>query len=277
MNTLKNNYGPWAVIAGASQGIGEAFAEECAAAGLHLLLIARGEERLRELARKIAEDYSVKTRVLPLNLSGEDILNSVEQAVSDLDIGLLIYNATFPAPGSFEKTSLSDHIMLLNTNCRGQAMLIHCFLKRFLARSGENRPSEKGRRSGIILMSSLGGFQGSPYLAHYGASKAYTLALGEGLWYEYRERGIDVLTCCPGAVDTPNFRESLNGAPPPAFLPVLSPRRVARETLRGLGRKPLIVPGGIQKAAAFLMRRLLGRKTAVKLFGKETERLYRRR
>jgi hypothetical protein len=256
------------VIAGASQGIGEAFAEECAAAGLNLLLIARREEKLKELAHSLEEDYSIKTRILSLDLSGEDILNPMEEAISDLDIGLLIYNATFPAPGTFHKTSLTDHLKLLETNCRGEILLVHYFLNRFLERSN------KDRRSGIVLMSSFGGFQGSPYLTHYGASKAYTLALGEGLWYEYRDRGIDVLTCCPGAVDTPNFRESLNGAPPPAFPPVLPPVRVAREALRCLGRKPLVVPGRLQKAAAFLMRRLLSRKTAMKLFGKETERLY---
>lgn len=292
---MKHTYGPWAVIAGASQGIGKAFAEECAAAGLNLLLIARGAEKLKELARSLEEDYSIKTRILSLDLSGEDILSHVEKAVSDLDIGLLIYNATFPAPGTFHNTSLTDHLKLLDTNCRGEVLLVHYFLNRFLKRtrgerisgrtgtpettdttgnSGADQRHHHDRRSGIVLMSSFGGFQGSPYLAHYGASKAYTLALGEGLWYEYRDRGIDVLTCCPGAVDTPNFRESLNGASPPAFPPVLSPRRVAREALRCLGRKPVVVPGRLQKAVAFFMRRILNGKTAVKLFGKETERIY---
>jgi short-subunit dehydrogenase len=127
-------------------------------------------------------------------------------------------------------------------------------------------------RGGIVLMSSLAGTQGTAYVATYAATKAFNLVLGEGLWDELRDRGVDVLACRAGATRTPAYVSS-NPAPGPA--PVMEARPVAVAALDALGKGPSMVPGVLNGAVAFLMQRLMPRRAAVATMGKATRKMYR--
>lgn len=118
-------------------------------------------------------------------------------------------------------------------------------------------------------MSSLTAFQGSPFLATYGATKAFNLVLGEGLWFELRSRGVDVLACAAGATRTPGFlRASPDGEPG-----MIEPAQVVEEALGSLGRSGVMIPGRFNRFASFLMRRILPRGTAVGILGNRTRNL----
>jgi short-subunit dehydrogenase len=150
---------------------------------------------------------------------------------------------------------------VLDVNCRGPIVLAHTLGLPMAARG----------RGGLILMSSLAGTQGSPHISTYAASKAFNLVLGEGLWDELGKRGVDVLTCRAGATRTPNYVAS---KPRSAGAPVMEPRVVAAEAIAALGRKPSMIPGLANRAAALFMG-VLPRRAAIRLMGNATRKMYR--
>jgi short-subunit dehydrogenase len=275
-------YGPWALVAGASAGLGASFAERLASRGMNLVLVARRAEVLATLADRLTKQYAVTVRPIMLDLAEDDLSEKLAPFVAGLDIGLLVCNATFPAIGEFLAQPLDAHTRLIEINCRAPVTLVHMFAATMRDRtrlrpSGATRTgtaTDTGMRSGIILMSSLTAFQGTPLLAHYGASKAYILALGEGLAYELAKEDIDLLVCCPGATRTENYLESIPAGADTSRIPVMEPSDVAERTLRALGRKTVFIPGGFNKAASFFLRRILSRKTAVRIMASNAERMY---
>ena len=126
----------------------------------------------------------------------------------------------------------------------------------------------KRGRGGILLMSSLAGTQGSPFIAHYGATKAWNTVMAEGLWGELREHGVDVLVCRAGATLTPKYLKDSGGGSRAAYIPEMEPKDVATEALTALGRTPSMVPGRANRFVASLMQRLLPRRTAIVLMGR---------
>jgi short-subunit dehydrogenase len=261
---FRNKYGPWALIAGASEGIGRAFALSLARRGVHLVLIARKEAPLQRLSEELKRVHRIDSLVLPRDLSTTGAVNRVTEAVADLDIGLLIYNAVLAETGPFLERRPETLSRLVTTNCSTPLLLCNHF---------GNRMAERGG-GGMILMSSMSGFQGTPYVAAYGASKAFNLVLAEGLWYELKSAGVDVLSCCPGPTATPGFNESLRGRRPPVFPPVLSPAKVAEQSLRALGNRSVLVPALLNRLASFFIQKLLPRQAGVRIMGRSTGRLY---
>jgi Short-chain dehydrogenases of various substrate specificities len=257
-------YGPWALIAGASAGLGAAYADRLAERGLNLVLIARREKELSILAESLTQKYAVSVRMLPLDLGLPDFLSELAQKTCDLNIGLVVYNATFPAIGEFLSQPLENHMRLIDINCRAPVRIIHHF----------GGIMKKRNHSGIILMSSLSAFQGTPYLSHYGASKAYTLILGEGLARELKSNGIDLLVCCAGATRTENYLASLPKDRKVSGIPVMEPRDVAEEALEALGRCNVFVPGILNKFASFFMSKVISRKAAVSIMQANAKKLY---
>lgn len=258
---LRERYGPWGLIAGASEGIGEAFARQLAARGLHLVLVARREAVIQELAEAISKAHGVEVRALALDLVDDASTDAITAATAGLDVGLLVYNAAASVTGSFLDHEIPEYRAELAVNCRRPLELAHHFARPMAARG----------RGGILLMSSLAGGQGSPFIAHYGATKAWNTVMAEGLWGELRERGVDVLACRAGATRTPKYiRENLGsgGGSGSARVPLMEPADVAREALAALGSTPSMVPGRTNRLAAGLMQRLLPRRTAVTLMGR---------
>lgn len=246
-------------MAGASEGIGAAYAQALAARGLGLVLVARRAERLQDLASQLSEEWGVAVRLLAGDLGDSLFVASLEQECADLEVGTLVYNAAFAPAGEFALAAVEQLERVVEVNVRAPLILVRTFLPAMMERS----------RGAVVLMSSLAGNQGSPYLAAYAASKAFNRELAESLWYEARVRGVDVVACCAGAVRTPGFAvTSPKDAPG-----TLDPAQVAEATLRALRKGPVVVPGAINRVAGFLMTRILPRRLAIAMMAVSTAAL----
>ncbi|HUV08779.1 MAG TPA: SDR family NAD(P)-dependent oxidoreductase [Spirochaetia bacterium] len=263
-NRMLSKYGPWAVVAGASAGLGEAFARALAGRGFNLVLFARRSKELRLLAEELESREGIEARTVALDLCGPELMETLAERTGDLDVGLLVYNAAFSNIGPFLDRTLEDHLRLVGVNCSAPLTLVHYF-------GGKMRQRGRG---GILLMSSLAAFQGTAYIANNGASKGFNLLLCEGLWYELKGCGIDVLACCAGPTDTPGYRESLSRGEIPVSPGLMKPASVAESALKSLGKRPYVVPGFFNKATHFLMSRIMSRKMAVRLMGATISKMY---
>jgi short-subunit dehydrogenase len=258
------SYGPWALVAGASEGLGAEFAQQLAACGLNLVLVARRAGLLKSLGQSLSARYAITVREITLDLAEPQAAERIVQATQDIEIGLLVYNAAYSAIGSFFLQSLDDHLLELDTNCRTPLALVHTLGQRMLARG----------RGGILLMSSLSAQQGSPYIANYAATKAYNRILAEGLWDELRRQGVNVLVCCAGAISTPNYDASAPSQTSRLSGTATTPQTVVASALAGLGKGPEVVPGFGYRLSAFAMQHLLPRKLAVRIMGNVLRNMY---
>ena len=257
-------YGPWAVVAGASRGIGSEFARQIAAKGLAIVAVARRSASLEAVADELRREYSVEVRTLSLDLADADAARRIADATAGLDVGLVVYNAAYSPIGAFLELELEDQVRALDVNCRTALGVAHHFGRLLSVRGG----------GGMILMSSMSARQGSPGIATYAATKAFGLVLGEGLWDELRSRGVDVLAFCAGATRTPNY-EASKPRPLGRFAPqVMEPGAVARDALAQLGAGPSAVAGRGNRFGNFIMGRLLSRRRAVELMGRTTRSMY---
>lgn len=261
---LKQKYGNRALVAGASEGIGAAFATRLAAEGMDLVLIARRYEPLQELSAILENKFKVEVRCIQIDLGNADAALLIEKELDGREISLLVCNAAQSVIGPFVKNSFKDHSVVTQVNMITPLHLIHVFGEKMLAKN----------RGAIILMTSLAGFQGSGYLSVYAATKAFTRVLGESLWYEWKKSGVDVIACCAGATATPNFK---NTSPQKTsfFAPgVMLPEEVVNECFKNLGKKPSFITGRGNRVAAFIMQKILPRKVTVNLMGDNTRKMY---
>lgn len=227
---FRQRYGPWALIAGGSDGIGAAFARAAAARGLDVALIGRRAKPLEQLAETLRAAHGVATRAIPADLTAPDLLERVDAATADLEVGLLVYNAgSNPGAGHFLDQPLDDARFLVRLSCLGPVQLAHHF----------GTPMRGRGRGGIVLMSSIAGLAGSGYQATYAATKSFDTTLAEGLWVELAPRGVDVLGVLAGATRT----ETMLAQRPEAFAQAMDPTEVAEGALDHLGRGPVWVPG----------------------------------
>lgn len=263
-STFRDKYGPWAIVAGASVGLGAEFAVQLGARGLKLLLVARGAAALEELAAQVRKESGVEVRTAALDLGSADVAERVRALTEGLEVGLLVYNAAFAHVGAFLEQSLASKLSIIDVNCRGPLILADALVPPMVARG----------RGGVILMSSLAASQGSPLVSVYAASKAFDLVLAEGLWYELAPKGVDVLACRAGATRTPAFEKT---KPEPGGSPVMETAPVVREALDALGKKPSMIPGAFNKMAAFFLDRVMPRKAAITTMGKATTKMYGKR
>jgi len=259
-----DRYGPWAVVAGASEGLGAAFAHALAARGLNVVAVARRSGPLNELADELGSRHGVQVRALDINLSEPEGVSALLSDLSDLSVGLLVWNAALSLIGPFLEQPLEGHLRELEVNARAPLTVVHTLAQAMVAR----------RRGGIILMSSLSGMQGSALVAHYAATKAWNRVLAEGLWWELGKQGVDVLACVAGATDTPGYRASTPATRAAAKVPVMSAEAVVEEALDALGRQPSLIAGWKNRWAAAFLARLLPRRAAVRLMGRTMDRLY---
>ncbi len=256
---FSTKYGPWAVIAGASEGLGAAFASALAARGLHLLLLARRAELLASVAESLRARHGVEVRTAACDLARPDLAAALTELTAGLDVGLAVYNAAFAPIGALLDRPLDDLLRVVDVNVRGPLVFARTLAPGLVARG----------RGGVVLMSSLAGFQGTPRVATYAASKAFNIVLGEGLWAELAPRGVDVLTSCAGAIRTPGYAKAAAGDAPGT----LDADAVAEKTLDALGRGPLVVPGATNQLARFVLGRVLSRRGAVAVMARSTKDL----
>ncbi len=250
-----SRYGPWALVAGASEGIGAAFATALIRAGLNVALVARRREPLAALAAALTGISSCpEVLAIPADLATDAGSEAIFEATARLEIGLVIANAAYAPIGRFLDVEMSRLQQAVDLNCASPLRLARHFLP----------PMARRGRGGFIIMSSLAGQQGSPGITTYAATKAFGAVLAEGLWAEMRPRGVDVLACAPGAVETPGLAASKSRRAPGTVTPAV----VAAAALEALGRRPRTVPGGLMKFSSALTQRVLPRRAAISLIAK---------
>jgi len=219
-------FGPRALVTGASSGIGASFARELARAKLDLTLVARRADRLHALADELTGAHGVQVEVIQADLADAAAPARLLQATENADIGLVVSNAGFGFNGAHERMDPEGLTELLMVNCHAPLQLTRGFIPRLRAR----------RRGGIVLTASVEGLLGGPYSAAYAASKAFVISLGEGLWGELTPDGIKVVTLCPGATDTEAMAKQ--GIDPKKIEKLKSPDEVAALTIANLGNGP---------------------------------------
>jgi len=191
-------YGPWAVIAGGSEGVGASFARKLAAKGLNLVLLARKLGPLEEVAHQVRSDYAVEVRAASLDLRLPDLLDRVRAITDDIEVGMLIYNAGVIGPSPFLVRSLEQNLRSLRLTVDGPVILAHHF----------GRAMRERRRGGIIILGSMSSFAGSRNFVVYSAAKSFDVIFGEGLWCELRPYGVNVLSLIIGLTRTPKLMQA---------------------------------------------------------------------
>lgn len=258
----KNKYGSWALVTGASSGIGKAFAEKTASAGLNLVIVARNENKLNQLKSNLFTQFQIDVRIIVADLTTSKGIDNVIKQTESLEVGLLINNAGREDSNHFLKISKEDHIQTIDLNVKAPLLLTHHFGSKMISR----------KKGGIINMSSIVAFQGVPFISNYAATKSYNLIFSEGLSAEFNKHNIDVLAVTPGFTDT-NLANvyDFDGTP---FKP-LKPSFVATEALKALGKKRVVVPGGMNKFLFLSGKFLFPRKLNTKSFGMVFKKILR--
>jgi short-subunit dehydrogenase len=251
-----SRYGPWALIAGGSEGLGAAFAHRLAKLGLNLVLVARKPAPLEAVAAEVRSQYGREVRTLALDLTAPDAVAKIISATEGCEVGLLIYNAG--ADNSFKPflerpVADSEHMAALN-------VLAPLRLVRLFA-----DPMVKRKRGGIITLSSMASMAGYPGNLVYAASKAFSNIFTEGLWYELGKHNIHVLGMIIGLARTPAMERlgvKFDGA-----VPAADPYDLVDEALANIDKGPTIHAGGLAERAQLL--RSLPRAKAVRTLARE--------
>lgn len=223
-----DTYGPWAVITGASDGIGRAIAVRAAADGLDVVLAARSAGKLEDLAAELTRTHGVQARVVPVDLSRPNGATTLLDAIDDLDVGLAVLAAGFGTIGPLTEACTTDELEMIAVNVTATAHLSQAFARRMVKRG----------RGGIVLFGSLLGWQGVPGQDNYSATKAYVQTLAEGLHRELKPQGVDVLCVAPGPVHT-GFATRAGMT----FRSATTADVIARATMAALGKRVTVVPG----------------------------------
>jgi short-subunit dehydrogenase len=256
----------WALVTGASSGLGRVFAERLAERGCHLVLTARRVERLDQLASQLRDSCGVQVVVHPADLSQEGEPARLWSLATEegRQIHLLINNAGLGARGLFHEVEIQRHLEILRVNCGALTGLAHLALPPMRAR-GEG---------GIINLASIAAFQPVPTLATYAAAKAYVLSLSEALWIENHNAGVRVLALCPGRTPTEFQRVAGTGSTEGAF-GLRSPEQVVDAGLSAFEQGASSVVPGLENRAATWVTRIMPRsaltramKTVVRKFWK---------
>ena len=251
-------FGNTALVTGASSGIGKAFAYELARQGFNLVLAARRQELLEQIAADLRYIYKVKIRVLPIDLTDSNFLDRIIKATEDTNLGLVISNAGSGAMGAFLKRSVKELEHTIALNVSAQMKIMHHFADVFL---------NKGR-GGIIALSSTASTAGVPYAGAYGGEKAYIMRVGHALNLELQNTGVHVSVLTPGPTSTPglNERDDVDLTKVPA--PAMKPETVVRGALKALYRnQPVYIPGLMNQMTDFVGRKLMTRNGYAKMWG----------
>lgn len=254
MNKFFSKYGPWAVIAGASYGIGASVAEQLAKKGLNLVLIARSKDKLEKLGEDIRQKNKVEIKTIALDLCRDDVVEQIEAEVKDLDIGLFVYMAAWAYTGAFLAAEMKEYEYIVKLNIQTPLALVYHFGRKMIAK----------RRGGIILASSSAGINGQPYNALYASTKAWDTAFAMGLWGEFKSYNVDVLTSIIGTTETPGLHMVVPETYFKHMTGFQTADEVAIETIEALGKQAQIITGKANRRNWFLLR-MLGPNRAVAL------------
>lgn len=259
MTKFADKYGPWALVTGASGGIGTEFTRQLAVHGLNLVITARKEERLAPLAEELRKQHGIEVRIVAADLAGEDYISVLDKATADLEIGLVVNNAGMVHHGDFVENDAEAEKRLARVNMIAPLAIARHF-GAALAQRG---------RGGILFVSSSIAYGPAPYLANYAASKSYLLTLGESRSYEFKQHGVDVTVLSPGPTRTPMTdglaEAGMDFTKTPFTFQETAP--VVRAGLAALGRKASVIPGARNNIMAFAGKYFTPRGIAIRAFG----------
>src|SRR5271166_6242910 len=254
----KKRFGPWALVTGASSGIGKEFARQIAASGINVVLVARRESLLDEVGQGLAKDFNVQYRTVVADLSQEGFLDKLAEATDDLDIGLVVSNAGTGNPGEFLKLDRQLLQATLRLSTMAHLDITHHFGAKLAKR----------RRGGLILAGAMGAENGVPVMANDGASKAYVHSLGEALHYEFKPLGVYVTVLAAGFTNTAVI-DKFGLDPKTMPMKPMSVEQCVSEGLRGLLKnRSRVVPGRLNRIMNALVPASLARKLEAELLGK---------
>ena len=252
----KKRFGPWALVTGASSGIGKEFARQIAASGINVMLVARRDALLAELGRAISQEFDVQYRALAMDLSQEGFIAGLADATHDIDIGLVVSNAGTGNSGEFLKLDSQLLQKTLRLNTMAHLDIAHHFGAKLAER----------RRGGIILVGAMGAENGVPCMANDGAAKAYVHSLGEALQYEFKPLGVYVTVLAAGFTNTAVL-EKFGLDPKTMPMKPMSVEQCVSEGLSGLLKnRSRIVPGRLNRimnALVPLLLRARSRRTSL--------------
>ena len=248
-HNLPGRYGPWALVTGASSGIGKGFAEALAAEGVNLVLVARREDLLDELAAGLTASAGIECRVLACDLAASGAAATVAEAVEDLEVGMLVNNAGSGWIGRFDLQSGDEHARLVR---------LHCELPVDLCARMLAAMKDRGRGA-LVIVASAGAYLPMPYYAVYGATKAFLAMWGEALAGELEGSGVDVLVLSPG--DTKTGFQEVAGEQSTRWSSV---EEVVAAALAGLGRRTTVIPG-LENKLGVVLSRFLPRSLVVRI------------
>jgi short-subunit dehydrogenase len=250
----RTRFGPWALVTGASSGIGREFARQIASHGIHVVLASRRVAELEALGREVRARWGVEHRVVEVDLSRPDALATIDASTRDLDIGLVVSNAGAAKPGDFLEASRDEMHATARLNVLAHLDLAHHFGRKLAAR----------KRGGLLLVGALGASDGVPFMAHTAATKAYVHSLGQSLHVELGKRGVSVTVLMPGPTNTPALAEL--GIDDPPMKP-LSTAQCVDEALRALdANRATIVPGRLVRLIVALVPASIARSQTAKMF-----------
>src|SRR5258705_2728227 len=254
----EKRFGPWALVTGASSGIGKEFARQIAASGIHIALVGRREPLLRTVGAECTRASGVQHRIIPLDLSEPDFLPVIADARRDLDVGLVVCNAGTGNSGEFLKLDRQLLQATLRLNTMAHLDITHHFGAKLAER----------RRGGLILVGAMGAENGIPFIANDGAAKAYVHSLGEALQYEFKPLGVSVTVLAPGFTNTPVL-EKFGFDPKTMPMKPMSVEQCVSEGLRSLLKnRSRIVPGRLNRIMNALVPASLARKMEADMLGK---------
>jgi len=255
-----SRYGPCALVLGGANGLGAEYCRQIAATGIELVILDRDEPALDAIERELGGITRVSTAAVDLAWPTDRLLDELRRVTSAHEIGLLVANAAWSPVGPFIETELDSLLAALDINSRATVVFAH-ELGRAMASRG---------RGGIIIMSSLAAESGTAQVALYSATKAFNLVLAEGLWYELRDHGVDVIAIRPGSTRTPGWEKTQ-----PADGDVsdaMEPRDVVADALRLLGTTPSSPSGDANREAERYFR-TLPRRDVIELMSAFTSKL----
>jgi short-subunit dehydrogenase len=259
-NGFASRYGPWALVAGGANGMGAEYSRQIAATGIDLVVLDRDAPALDAIKAELRDRVDVVTAVVDLADPPDALLATLRVAAGDREVGLCVANAAWSPVGPFVDTPLDALLRALDVNCRATVVLAHELGAAMAARG----------RGGIIVMSSLAAESGTAQVALYSATKAFDLVLAEGLWYELRDRGVDVIAIRPGSTRTPSWQST---QPPDGDVTdAMEPADVVREALTLLGTTPSTPAGDANRTAESYFRSL-PRRDVIELMSAITSKL----
>jgi|TARA_Y100000310_G_scaffold339184_1_gene431100 hypothetical protein len=251
----QDRYGPWALVTGASSGIGAEFCRQLAAKGLNIILVARREDRLSQVAAEIEHNYAVETLTVVQDLAAGDATARVLSNVGERQIGVLVNNAGFGLVGRFHELDRHRHSEMVRLNCIVPVEITQAYLPQMVSLG----------RGAIIFLASTAAYQATPYFSLYGATKVFNRFLGEALWEEYRASGIDVMALSPGYTDT-EFQKVAGMGDRSYGVGSVTSEEVVSTALNALGRVPSVIHGRQNRFLAFVQR-FLPRRVILKTTG----------